>query len=48
MLDAVKRSRADVLVLGARGPGGRAARALLGSVADGAVKRASVSVVIVK
>lgn len=40
--------RADVLALGARGAGGRTARALLGSVADGAVKRASVSVLIVK
>lgn len=37
-----------MLVLGARGAGGRAARALLDSVADGAVKRASVSVLIVK
>ncbi len=48
LLDAVKRMRADVLALGARGAGGRTARALLGSVADGAVKRASVSVLIVK
>lgn len=48
LLDAVKRMRADMLALGARGAGGRAARTLLGSVADGAVKRASVSVLIVK
>jgi nucleotide-binding universal stress UspA family protein len=48
LLDAVKKIRAEVLVLGARGAGGRAARALLGSVADGAVKQARVSVLIVK
>jgi nucleotide-binding universal stress UspA family protein len=48
LLDAVKKMRADVLVLGARGTGGRTARVLLGSVADGAVKRASVSVLIVQ
>jgi nucleotide-binding universal stress UspA family protein len=48
LLDTVKRMRADVLALGARGTGGRTARALLGSVADGAAKRAPVSVLIVK
>ena len=41
ILRAVKEARADLLVLGARGTGGLA-RVLLGSVADGALRRATV------
>jgi nucleotide-binding universal stress UspA family protein len=47
LLAAVKASRADLLVLGARGIGG-VARLLLGSVADAAARRAPVSVLIVR
>lgn len=47
LLDAVKALRADTLALGARGAGGRTSRALLGSVADGAIRRAPVPVLIV-
>jgi nucleotide-binding universal stress UspA family protein len=47
LLGAVRASRAGLLVLGARGVGG-VARLLLGSVAEGAVRRAPVSVLIVK
>jgi nucleotide-binding universal stress UspA family protein len=47
ILEAVKAARADVLALGAKGAGSRTARALLGSVADGAVKRCGTSVLIV-
>ena len=39
--------RADLLVLGARGTGGLA-RLLLGSVADGALRLATVPVLVVK
>src|SRR5262245_31767762 len=44
---AIRKERANLLALGARGSGG-AVRLLLGSVADGAVKRAPVPVLIVK
>jgi nucleotide-binding universal stress UspA family protein len=44
---AVRQERAGMLALGARGAGG-AARFLLGSVADGALKRAPVPVLIVR
>lgn len=44
---AVREERANLLALGARGSGG-AVRLLLGSVADGAVKRAPAPVLIVK
>ena len=47
ILRAVKEARADLLVLGARGTGGLA-RVLLGSVADGALRLATVPVLIVK
>lgn len=47
LLKAVRAARADVLVLGARGVGG-VARLLLGSVAEGVLSRAPVSVLIVK
>ena len=47
ILQAVKEARADLLVLGARGRGGLA-RVLLGSVADGALRRATVPVLVVK
>jgi nucleotide-binding universal stress UspA family protein len=47
ILATVRRERADLLVLGARGTGGLD-RLLLGSVADGALKQAQVSVLIVK
>ena len=47
VLKAVRAARADLLVLGARGIGG-VARVLLGSVADGAVKRAPCAVIIVR
>jgi len=43
----VRKERAGMLALGARGAGG-AARLLLGSVADGALKRATVPVLIVR
>lgn len=46
LLVAVKAARADVLALGAKGKSG-AARVLLGSVADGALKQSPVSVLIV-
>ena len=47
LLDAVAEARAGVLVLGARGTGG-VERLLLGSVAEGALKRSPVPVLIVK
>jgi nucleotide-binding universal stress UspA family protein len=47
LLRAVEDERADLLVLGARGASGLE-RVLLGSVSDGALKHASVSVLIVK
>jgi nucleotide-binding universal stress UspA family protein len=47
LLDAAKASRADVLVIGARGTGG-VARLLLGSVAEGAMGRAPMSVLVVR
>jgi nucleotide-binding universal stress UspA family protein len=47
ILQAVKEARADLLVLGARGTGGLA-RVLLGSVADGAIRLATVPVLVVK
>jgi nucleotide-binding universal stress UspA family protein len=47
ILQAVVEARADLLVLGARGTGGLA-RVLLGSVADGALRLASVPVLVVK
>jgi nucleotide-binding universal stress UspA family protein len=47
LLDAVRTSGADMLVLGARGTTG-AARVLLGSVAEGALRQASVAVLIVR
>lgn len=47
LLQAVKQARADLLVLGARGTGGLD-RLLLGSVADGALKRSGTAVLIVK
>ena len=47
LLEAVKEARADLLVLGARGTGGLA-RLLLGSVAEGALRLASVPVLVVK
>jgi nucleotide-binding universal stress UspA family protein len=47
LLEAVKEARADLLVLGARGTGGLA-RVLLGSVAAGALRLASVPVLVVK
>jgi nucleotide-binding universal stress UspA family protein len=46
LLAAAKGARADVLVLGAKGVTG-AARVLLGSVADGALKQSPVAVLIV-
>ncbi len=46
LLAAVKAARADLLALGAKGNTG-AARVLLGSVADGALKQAPVPVLIV-
>ena len=47
LLRTVRDERAGMLALGARGAGG-AARLLLGSVADGALKRAPVPVLIVR
>jgi nucleotide-binding universal stress UspA family protein len=47
LLEAVKATRADLLVLGARGTGGLA-RLLLGSVTEGALRLASVPVLVVK
>jgi len=47
LLRAVREERAGLLAVGARGTGG-AARLLLGSVADGALKRAPVPVLIVR
>jgi nucleotide-binding universal stress UspA family protein len=47
LLRTVREERAGMLALGARGAGG-AVRLLLGSVADGALKRAPVPVLIVR
>jgi nucleotide-binding universal stress UspA family protein len=47
LLQQAKATNADLLVLGARGVGG-VERFLLGSVADAATKRSSISVLIVK
>ena len=47
LLDASNASRTDVLVIGARGTGG-VARLLLGSVAEGAMTRAPMSVLVVR
>ncbi len=47
LLEAVKAARADLLVLGARGVGS-VTRFLLGSVAEAALRRAPVSVLIVR
>ena len=47
LLDATKTGRADVLVIGARGTGGLQ-RLLLGSVAEGAMVRAPMSVLVVR
>ena len=47
LLEAVKEARADLLVLGARGTGGLA-RLLLGSVTEGALRLATVPVLVVK
>jgi len=47
LLRAVKRHHADLLVLGARGIGA-VERFLLGSVADAAIKRSPISVLLVK
>lgn len=47
LLQIVREEGAGMLALGARGAGG-AARLLLGSVADGALKRAPVPVLIVR
>ena len=47
LLRTVREERAGMLALGARGAGG-AARFLVGSVADGALKRAPVPVLIVR
>jgi nucleotide-binding universal stress UspA family protein len=47
ILRTVKEAHADLLVLGARGTGGLA-RVLLGSVADGALRLATVPVLVVK
>ena len=47
LLDAASASRTDVLVIGARGTGG-VARLLLGSVAEGAMIRAPLSILVVR
>src|SRR5262245_18782874 len=47
LLAAAKEERADLLVIGARGTSGLE-RFLLGSVADGCVKRAAMPVLVVK
>ena len=47
LLEAVRAARADLLVLGARGTSGLA-RLLLGSVTEGALRLASVPVLVVK
>ncbi len=47
LLDAANASRTDVLVIGARGTGG-VSRLLLGSVAEGAMTRAPMSVLVVR
>jgi nucleotide-binding universal stress UspA family protein len=47
LLRAVAETRANVVVVGARGVGG-IERVLLGSVAEGALSRSPVSVLIVK
>ena len=46
LLDSVKSARADTLALGSKGTTG-AARVLLGSVADGALKQSPVPVLVV-
>jgi nucleotide-binding universal stress UspA family protein len=47
ILDAAAGARADVLVVGARGTGG-VERLLLGSVAEGALNRCPVSVLVAR
>jgi nucleotide-binding universal stress UspA family protein len=47
LLNAIRGARADLLAIGARGVGG-VERLLLGSVAEGAVSRAPVSVLVVR
>jgi len=47
LLRAVRRERAGILAVGARGAGG-AVRLLLGSVADGALKQSPIPVLIVR
>jgi len=47
LLAAIKTTRADLLVVGARGVG-RVERMLLGSVADAVIKRASIPVLVVR
>jgi len=47
LMAAIRPSRADLLVLGARGTGG-VTRFLLGSVADGATKRSPIAVLVVR
>jgi len=47
LLRIVRRERAGILALGARGAGG-VARLLLGSVAEGALKRSPVPVLVVR
>jgi len=47
LLEAITRTSADVVVLGARAAGG-VERALLGSVADGALNRSPVPVLVVR
>lgn len=47
LTDSVRAARADLLVLGARGVGGMT-RFLLGSVADGALRRTPCAVLIVR
>jgi nucleotide-binding universal stress UspA family protein len=47
LLDAANASGSDVLVIGARGTGG-VARLLLGSVAEGVMTRAAMSVLVVR
>lgn len=47
LLRAVRSARGNLLVVGARGIGG-IARLLLGSVAEGAVRRSPVSVLVVR
>jgi nucleotide-binding universal stress UspA family protein len=47
LLNAAQKERAEVLVIGARGTGG-VARMLLGSVAEGAIAHAPMSVLVVR